>query len=108
MPIPIVIASLVEVSTGGKLAEAGNYPILSNPKQRLAIEFFFEIKGLVGLFMQPRSEETQGKRDLAWVVCTPRNNALQLDGVILDGADLHQFRLDYLFISAHSVLPRGK
>ena len=47
----------------------------------------------------PAQELMQGKGNLVGVRCAPGNDALELDGVLSDGADFHQLSFDDVRVS---------
>ena len=51
--------------------------------------------------VHPPSEEAEGKGNFARIGSAPGNYALELNRIVLDGADLHQLRFDDLFVPAH-------
>jgi len=47
----------------------------------------------------PAQELVQRERDFVGMRCAPGNNALELDGIVCNGADFHQLGLDDLQVS---------
>src|SRR3989442_6831502 len=47
----------------------------------------------------PTHELMQGERDFVGMRCAPGNNALELDGIVRNGADFHQLGFDDLRVS---------
>jgi hypothetical protein len=47
----------------------------------------------------PVQEPMQNERDLVGMRCTPGDDAFELDAVVGDGADFHQFVIDDLRVS---------
>jgi hypothetical protein len=55
------------------------------------------------MLVMPTHELMHGERDLVGMQCAPSNNALQLDGIVRDGADFHQLGFDDLQVSHRSL-----
>jgi len=51
------------------------------------------------VFVAATHELMQGKGDFVGMCCAPGNDALELDDIVGDSADLHQFGFDDLRIS---------
>src|SRR5229473_3430984 len=49
--------------------------------------------------VMPAQELVQRERDFVGMRCAPGNNALQLDGIVCNGADFHQLGFDDLQVS---------
>ena len=52
------------------------------------------IRGLRRLPVAPAHELMQGEGDFVGMRCAPNNDALQLEGIVGDGADFHQLGFD--------------
>src|ERR1022692_4114649 len=57
------------------------------------------LRRLRRVLVMPAHELMQGEGDLVGMRCAPGNNALELDGIVEDGADFHQFGFDDLWVS---------
>jgi hypothetical protein len=82
---PVVLAGYVFVGRDDKVTWLG-YPGLSLSVVRHVL-------------LMPGQELMQGKRDFVGMRCAPCNNALELQGIVGDGADFHQFGFDDLRVS---------
>ena len=51
------------------------------------------------MFAAPAHELMQGEGDFVGMACAPGNDALELDGIVGDGADFHQLGFDDLRVS---------
>ena len=51
------------------------------------------------MLVVPAQELMQGEGDFVGMRCAPGNNALELDGIVGDGADFHQLGFDDLRVS---------
>ena len=51
------------------------------------------------MFVAPAHELMQGEGDFVGTACAPGNDALELDGIVGDGADFHQLGFNDLRVS---------
>ena len=59
----------------------------------------WSLRGFRRLLVAVFHELMQGEGDFVRMRCAPRDDALQLDGIVSDGADFHQLGFDDLWLS---------